>query len=90
MSIIPKQVQGFDNDHPRMVIPFHDVNNKIFAYQGRSYNKKEQPKYLTIVNTKTKDKFLVLTGLTKLNIIIVEGLLIVFFLDNCIAVAGAD
>ena len=34
-------------EHPRMIIPFYDVDNNVFAIQGRAFGK-EQPKYLTI------------------------------------------
>ena len=36
-----------DGDHPRLLIPFRDEKEEVFAYQGRSFGK-EQPKYITI------------------------------------------
>ena len=77
-------------EHPRLIIPFYDVDNEVFALQGRAFGK-EQPKYLTIKLQENKQKIF---GLERLNlnrtVYIVEGPLDSLFLDNCIAAAGAD
>ncbi len=77
-------------EHPRLIIPFYDVDQKVFAFQGRAFGK-EQPKYLTIKLDDTKDK---IYGLDNLNlqqhINIVEGPIDSMFIDNSIACAGAD
>jgi len=77
-------------DHPRLVIPFFDENNKMFAFQGRAFGN-EEPKYITIKLDPEKSK---IYGLNRLNrdkpIYVVEGPIDSLFLDNCIAVAGAD
>ena len=62
----------------------------MFAFQGRSFGS-EIPKYITIrLDTKQKKIF----GLDRLNkdkhIYIVEGPIDSLFIDNCIAMAGAD
>lgn len=77
-------------EHPRLIIPFYDVDDEVFALQGRAFGK-EQPKYLTLKLYENKQKIF---GLDRLNlqktIYIVEGPLDSLFLDNCIAAAGAD
>ena len=89
-SIIPKKFPSLDGDHPRLLIPFRDENGEVFAYQGRAFGN-EQPKYITIKIDADRDKIF---GLDKVNkskpILVVEGPLDSLFLDNCIAVAGAD
>ena len=89
-SLVPNKFPSLDGDHPRLLIPFRDEEGEIFAYQGRAFGK-EQPKYLTIKLDQDKNK---IYGLDKIDIkkhiYIVEGPLDSLFLDNCIAVGGAD
>jgi hypothetical protein len=77
-------------DHPRLIIPFFDTTNKLFAFQGRAFGK-EEPKYLTIKLDESKQK---IYGLERINftkeIKIVEGPIDSLFIDNCLAAAGAD
>jgi DNA primase len=78
-----------DGDHPRLLIPFRDEEGEIFAYQGRAFGE-EQPKYITI-KLKDEDKIFGLDRVTKdKHIYVVEGPLDSLFIDNCIAVGGAD
>ena len=76
-------------DHPRLVIPFRDESGEVFAAQGRAFGK-ETPKYLTV---KFQDKPKIF-GLDRCDwsqrTYIVEGPLDSLFVDNCLAVAGAD
>ena len=89
-SIVPNKFQDLSNDHPRLVIPFFDEDNKMFAFQGRAFGK-ENPKYITIILDPTRDKIYGLNRLDKNNpIFAVEGPIDSLFLDNCVAVAGAD
>ena len=78
------------SDHPRMVIPFYDVNGELFAFQGRAFGK-EQPKYITIILNKNVPKIF---GLNRANLSkplqIVEGPIDSLFLENGIAVAQGD
>jgi len=78
------------DDHPRLVIPFFDENNKLFAFQGRAFGN-EKLKYITIILDKEKDK---LYGLNHVNwnkkVYVVEGPIDSLFLDNCIATAQSD
>ena len=88
-TLIPNKFPSLDGDHPRLLIPFRDEKGEVFAYQGRAFGK-EQPKYLTI-KLKERDKIFGLDRVIKgKEIYIVEGPIDSLFLDNCIAVAGAD
>ena len=89
-SIIPNKFPTLKGDHPRLVIPFFDENNKMFAFQGRSFNS-ENPKYITIILNPEMDKIFGLNRIDKNKpLFAVEGPIDSLFLDNCIAVAGAD
>lgn len=76
-------------DYPRLVIPFRDESGEVFAAQGRAFGS-ETPKYLTI---KFDDKPKIF-GLDRIDwdkrIYVVEGPIDSMFLDNCVAIAGAD
>ena len=89
-SIVPNKFPSLRDDHPRVVIPFFDREGNFFAFQGRAFGK-EQPKYITIKFDETKQK---IYGLDRLNlnkpVMITEGPIDSLFLDNAVALAGAD
>ena len=89
-SIVPNKFPSLRDDHPRVVIPFYDRTGNFFAFQGRAFGK-EQPKYMTIKFDDTKQK---IYGLERLDlnkpVMITEGPIDSLFLDNAIALAGAD
>ncbi|MBC8429982.1 MAG: hypothetical protein H8D92_01155 [Pelagibacteraceae bacterium] len=89
-SIIPNKFPSLQEDHPRVVLPFYDRAGKFFAFQGRAFGK-EQPKYITIKFDETKQK---IYGLDRIDlnkpVMITEGPIDSLFLDNAIALAGAD
>ena len=88
-NLIPNKFPSLDGDHPRLLIPFRDEEGEVFAYQGRAFGN-EQPKYLTI-KLQERDKIFGLDRIDKREeVLVVEGPLDSLFLDNCIAVAGAD
>ena len=88
-NLIPNKFPSLDGDHPRLLIPFRDEEGEVFAYQGRAFGN-EQPKYLTI-KLQERDKIFGLDKVDKRKeVLVVEGPLDSLFLDNCIAVAGAD
>ena len=89
-SIIKGKFPSLGGDHPRLIIPFRDEDGEVFAYQGRAFGD-EQPKYITIKIDADRDKIFGLDKVDKSKpILVVEGPLDSLFLDNCIAVAGAD
>ena len=89
-SIVPNKFPSLRDDHPRVVIPFFDRTGNFFAFQGRAFGK-EQPKYITIKFDETKQK---IYGLDRLDlnkpVKITEGPIDSLFLDNALALAGAD
>ena len=89
-EIQPNKFPDLTYDHPRVVIPFYDRAGKFFAFQGRAFGK-EQPKYITIKFDETKQKIF---GLDRVDlnkpVMITEGPIDSLFLDNAIAMAGAD
>tara|TARA_B100000073_G_C23692413_1_gene556957 strand:- start:83 stop:1123 length:1041 start_codon:yes stop_codon:yes gene_type:complete len=88
-SLIPNKFPSLDGDHPRLLIPFRDEQGEIFAYQGRAFGK-EQPKYITI-KLEERDKIYGLDRVDKKkHVYVVEGPLDSLFIENCIAVAGAE
>ena len=88
-TLIPNKFPSLDGDHPRLLIPFRDEEGEVFAYQGRAFGN-EQPKYITI-KLEERDKIFGLDRVDKReHVYVVEGPLDSLFLDNCIAVAGAD
>ena len=88
-TLIPNKFPSLDGDHPRLLIPFRDEQGEVFAYQGRAFGN-EQPKYITI-KLEERDKIFGLDRVDKSeHVYVVEGPLDSLFLDNCIAVAGAD
>ena len=77
-------------EHPRLVIPFRDETGEVVAAQGRAFGR-EQPKYLTLKFDESKPKIF---GLDRVDFsrrfYVVEGPIDSLFVDNCLAVAGAD
>jgi len=89
-TIIPNKFSSLEKDHPRLVIPFFDEDNKMFALQGRAFGE-EEPKYITIILNPEKEK---IYGLNRVDwnetVYVVEGPLDSLFLDNCVATAQSD
>ena len=89
-TLVPNKFPSLDGDHPRLLIPFRNEKGEVFAYQGRAFGK-EQPKYITI---RLDDDTTKIFGLDRIDdsrqVYAVEGPLDSLFLDNCIAVGGAD
>ena len=89
-TIIPNKFPSVEGDHPRLIIPFFDENNKMFCFQGRSFGK-EQPKYITLKLDPDRNKIYGLNRVDKTkHMFVVEGPIDSLFLDNCVAVAGSS
>jgi len=87
------QKQTFNSiqyDEPRIIIPLIN-KGKIFGYQGRSLKKSSKVKYITIILNESHPK---IYGLDKIDwdktVYIVEGPFDSMFVDNAIAMVGAD
>ena len=89
-KLIPNKFPSIKEDHPRVIIPFYDINKKVFAFQGRAFGD-EQPRYISIKLDENKRRIYGLERLdTNKKIYITEGPLDSLFLPNAIAVAGSD
>ena len=79
-----------DFDESRIVIPLRD-RSKIFGFQGRSLDPRYQLRYITIMLDDDAPK---VYGLDRVNenkkIYVVEGPLDSLFVENCVAMVGAD
>jgi hypothetical protein len=77
-------------DYPRLVIPYFDGNDRVFAMTARAFGE-ETPRYLFVPVDKTKEN---IYGLWRIDpakrILAVEGQLDSLCLDNCLAIGGAD
>ena len=83
-TIIPNKFPSLVGDHPRLVIPFFDENNKLFCFQGRSFGN-EQPKYITFKLDPDRNKIYGLNRVDKSKTYyVVEGSIDSLFLDNCL------
>lgn len=78
-------------DHPRIVIPFIDAEGEWFGFQGRAIDSREKLRYMTIMLDESKTK---VYGLDRINfektVYVTEGPFDSLFIDNAIAMAGAD
>ena len=78
-------------DHPRIIIPCIDTNGEWFGFQGRSLDATDKLRYITIMLDESKTKIFGLDRIDfKKTIYITEGPLDSFYIDNAIAMAGAD
>lgn len=77
-------------DKERLILPFFDEEGVLFGMQGRSLDK-DQIRYITIMFDKDKPK---LFGLERIDmtkpVVIVEGPIDSFFVNNALAMAGSD
>ena len=82
--------ENLDNDEPRIIIPLKN-HGEIFGFQGRSLNSTSKLKYITII---LDDKHPKIYGLDKVDwnktVYVVEGPFDSMFIDNSIAMVGAD
>ena len=89
-SFIPEKFSTEGGDEPRLILPFLDKEGECFGFQGRSF-KKDGIRYITIILDDSKPKIFGLdtVDFTK-TFYIVEGPIDSLFLDNAVAMAGAD
>jgi hypothetical protein len=92
-ELIPGKFEDYQlkHDEPRLVIPFMDENGYCFGFQGRSFDKNSQMRYITIMLDETKPK---LYGLDTVDFTkefyTLEGPIDSMFVPNSIAMAGSD
>lgn len=85
---------SFDNekyDTPRLIIPFADREGNIFCFQGRSFDPKSKAKYITIKIDEDMPKIYGLDTVDNTKpILLLEGPLNTFFVNNAIAATGSN
>lgn len=90
-KVIPNKFRSIKQDTPRLVIPFFDSDNNVIGYQGRSFDPKDQCKYITIKFGGVEN---LIFGQERLDVnkkqYCVEGPLDSLFLPNCLAIAGLN
>jgi hypothetical protein len=90
-TIIPDKFKLNGSDEPRLVIPFLDKEQKLFGFQGRSFDKDAPVRYYTIMLDQSKPKIFGLDILDfSKKIYIIEGPIDSMFIPNSIAMAGSD
>lgn len=79
------------NDHSRIIIPFYNEEKQLIGFQGRSLDPWVQPKYLTVMLDEDFPKVYGLDTIDKSETVyITEGPFDSTFIDNSIAMCGAD
>ena len=88
-SIIPDKFEWTEKDEPRLIIPFLDQDGVFYGFQGRSFRKKTDLRYITIMVDEDRPKVF---GLDKVDfkkpVKAVEGPLDSLFVKNSLASAG--
>jgi transcription elongation factor Elf1 len=89
-SILPGKFQSVEKDEPRLILPFLDEKGNLFGVSARGFDPNGL-RYITIMFDDTKSKIF---GLDEVDFsktyFVVEGAIDSLFLDNAIAMAGAD
>ena len=82
--------ESTDQDEPRIIIPLIN-HGEVFGFQGRSLKKNSKVKYITIILNDSHPK---IYGLDRIDwdktVYITEGPFDSMFIDNAIAMVGAD
>lgn len=83
--------EKISTDHPRIIIPFIDQFGEWFGFQGRSIDPRDRLRYITIMLDESRSK---VYGLDRVDfnktVYVTEGPFDSMFIDNAIAMAGAD
>jgi len=88
-SMIPEKLQ-LNNEHSRIIIPFLREDGTMFGYQGRSLDPKSKMRYITIM-LEDRPKIFGLDSVNKKErVYVFEGPFDSMFINNSIAMAGAD
>lgn len=89
-KVYPGKLSDKMPEEPRLILPFFDENGKLFGFSGRSFDPKSL-RYITIMFDTSKPKIF---GLNMVDFSkpykIFEGPIDSLFLDNSLAIVGAD
>lgn len=93
-SIIPDKIKVNNHHHhddSRIVLPFCDEKGNAYGFQGRSFNSQNSTRYITIMLNDYSPKIFGLDRVDFCNLYyVLEGPIDSLFLNNSIAMAGAD
>lgn len=88
-SILSDKFEDLDKDEPRLIIPFLDQEQTLFGFQGRSFRKNDDLKYITILLDESKPKLFGLDTVDSTKTVYAfEGPIDSLFIPNSIASAG--
>jgi hypothetical protein len=87
-SIKPKSFQNLDYEEPRLIIPFID-GNKLIAIQGRSFDPKQEIKYITITLSDGRKVFGLDTVDLDRDYYVLEGPIDSMFIENSIGIGSS-
>jgi DNA primase len=77
-------------DEPRLIIPFINGNGELMGFQGRAFGKTSL-RYITIKVDEDAPKIFGIDSIDRSKpVYVVEGPIDSMFLDNCVAMGGAD
>ena len=87
---LPGKLNADNGDEPRLILPFLDKENNCFGVQGRSF-KPDGIRYITIIFDENHPKVF---GYENVNldkqVYVTEGPIDSLFVENAVAMAGAD
>ena len=91
-TIIPEKFNLEDGkDEPRLVIPFIDMDGSLIGFTGRSLDKNNKLRYMTIAVNLEKAMLYGLDAIDKgQKIYVTEGPIDSLFLPNCIAMSSSN
>ncbi len=91
VNSVVKDKLSSDYDEPRLITPFIDEHGNLFGFAGRSFDPNANLRYITIMLDEDMPKMF---GMNTVDFnkpyFVVEGQFDSMFLDNCVAMAGAD
>jgi len=86
----PEKFDIIEKDEPRLIIPFIDRNKQLVGFQGRAFGKTSL-RYITVKIDEDAPKIFGLDTVDRSKTVyIVEGPIDSMFLDNAVAMGGAD
>jgi transcription elongation factor Elf1 len=89
-TFIPEKFNLDTGDEPRLILPFLDKDQNCFGLQGRSF-KPDGLRYITIMFDESMPKIFGYESVdVSKRVYVIEGPIDSLFIDNCVAMAGAD
>jgi predicted RNA-binding Zn-ribbon protein involved in translation (DUF1610 family) len=86
----PSKFNNAVKDEPRLIIPFINANKELMGFQGRAFGKTSL-RYITVKVDEDAPKIFGLDSIDRTKpVYVVEGPIDSMFLDNAVAMGGAD